>query len=209
MVASISIEQEEMAASQQQQPKAMEEHDGNAQETATKLAKLDTLLEKAGLYSSFLFSNMATAATTTTMSVSKDDAVKDEEDEEEQPAGRRKRTRAVKKTKDGEKKLKEMQNDSKLDTRQQPHVEFVQPKLLAGGVLRDYQLEGIRWLCNLFENGLNGILADEMGLGKTIQVIGLIAHLKSLGVRGPYLVTAPLSTLLNWEKEFHKWAPDI
>ncbi|KAF1327052.1 Swi snf matrix actin dependent regulator of subfamily a, partial [Globisporangium splendens] len=213
MAPSISMEQEELVTSQQQQqqqqqqPKAVEEQDGNAQETATKLAKLDTLLEKAGLYSSFLFSNMATAATTTT--VPTDYAVKDEDVEEHQPTGKRKRTRTVKKAKDGEKKLKEMQSDTKLDTRQQPHVEFAQPKLLTGGALRDYQLEGIRWLCNLFENGLNGILADEMGLGKTIQVIGLIAHLKSLGVRGPYLITAPLSTLLNWEKEFHKWAPDI
>jgi ATP-dependent DNA helicase len=41
-----------------------------------------------------------------------------------------------------------------------------QPKLVTGGVLRDYQLAGVEWMVSLYENGLNGILADEMGLGK-------------------------------------------
>ena len=36
--------------------------------------------------------------------------------------------------------------------------------------MKPYQLEGLRWLVTLYENGLSGILADEMGLGKTIQV---------------------------------------
>lgn len=48
-----------------------------------------------------------------------------------------------------------------------------------------------------------------MGLGKTIQVIGLLAHLKALGVRGPHLIVAPLSTLMNWATEFRKWAPSM
>ena len=40
---------------------------------------------------------------------------------------------------------------------------FIQPPLLASGcVLKDYQLEGVRWLTSLFENGVSGILADEM-----------------------------------------------
>ena len=37
-----------------------------------------------------------------------------------------------------------------------------QPKLVTGAELRDYQLEGISWLDQLYRNGLNGILADEM-----------------------------------------------
>lgn len=36
------------------------------------------------------------------------------------------------------------------------------------GQLKHYQLKGLRWLDNLYEQGINGILADEMGLGKTI-----------------------------------------
>jgi DNA helicase INO80 len=45
------------------------------------------------------------------------------------------------------------------------------------GELKEYQLKGLRWLDNLYEQGINGILADEMGLGKTIQAISLLAHL--------------------------------
>jgi ATP-dependent DNA helicase len=176
--------------------------------TGEKIAKLDSLLEKASLYSSFLFSNMASAATVS-------DVVVDDADAEQPVKGKRKRTNkepetSDKKAKKGVDKLREVQEDSAMDKRQQPkQVEFEQPKLLTGGTLRDYQLEGIRWLCNLFENGLNGILADEMGLGKTIQVIGLLAHLKALGVRGPHLIVAPLSTLMNWATEFRKWAPSM
>ncbi|CAN0188604.1 unnamed protein product [Ectocarpus sp. 6 AP-2014] len=93
---------------------------------------------------------------------------------------------------------------------------FRQPSNLVGGTLKPYQLEGLRWLVTLYENGLSGILADEMGLGKTIQasccrhdVIALIAHLRSKGVNGPFLVTAPLATLPNWVKEFQKWLPAV
>ena len=43
-----------------------------------------------------------------------------------------------------------------------------QPKLVKGGKMRDYQLEGLTWLTCLYQIGLNGILADEMGLGKTV-----------------------------------------
>jgi ATP-dependent DNA helicase len=42
---------------------------------------------------------------------------------------------------------------------------FVQPPNLAEDCfLKDYQLEGVRWLASLFENGVSGILADEVGL---------------------------------------------
>ncbi len=39
-------------------------------------------------------------------------------------------------------------------------------RILKGGTLRDYQLQGVKWLVSLYNNKLNGILADEMGLGK-------------------------------------------
>lgn len=28
--------------------------------------------------------------------------------------------------------------------------------------MRDYQIEGLNWLIQLYDNGINGILADEM-----------------------------------------------
>lgn len=81
--------------------------------------------------------------------------------------------------------------------------------LLENGKLRDYQLEGVEWLKVLYENGVNGILADEMGLGKTIQTIAFICHLYNEGVRGPFLICAPLSTLPNWSSEFKRFAPKL
>lgn len=84
-----------------------------------------------------------------------------------------------------------------------------QPKLVTGGTMRSYQLEGLEWMLSLYENGINGILADEMGLGKTIQTIALLAHLWEMGSYGPFLVAAPLSTTSNWVEEFRKWTPTI
>lgn len=40
-----------------------------------------------------------------------------------------------------------------------------QPKIMSGGTMRDYQLEGLTWMYEICLQGLSGILADEMGLG--------------------------------------------
>ena len=66
---------------------------------------------------------------------------------------------------------------------QQYEAEGVQPELIVGGKMRDYQLLGTAWLVSLFENGMNGILGDEMGLGKTVQTIAFFAHIFKQGVR--------------------------
>lgn len=84
-----------------------------------------------------------------------------------------------------------------------------QPRLLTGGVMRNYQLDGLEWLVTLYKNAVNGILADEMGLGKTIQVISLICHLREKNIYGPHLIIAPLSTLPNWIFEFANFAPNV
>ncbi|XP_041482494.1 lymphoid-specific helicase-like isoform X1 [Lytechinus variegatus] len=88
-------------------------------------------------------------------------------------------------------------------------VSDLQPVLFSGGVLRKYQLDGMEWLKVLYENGVNGILGDEMGLGKTIQCIALFAYVIEMGVPGPFLVCAPLSTLPNWVSEFQRFTPKI
>lgn len=84
-----------------------------------------------------------------------------------------------------------------------------QPKLLSGETMRTYQVDGMVWISSLWENGLNGILADEMGLGKTCQTIAFFAHLYGMGVTGPFIVVAPLSTVPNWQREFKRFAPTI
>ena len=78
------------------------------------------------------------------------------------------------------------------------------------GKLKEYQLKGLRWLDNLYEQGINGILADEMGLGKTIQAIALLAHIaEKKNNWGPFLVVAPSSTLYNWQHEVKKFCPSL
>lgn len=44
-----------------------------------------------------------------------------------------------------------------------------------------------------------------MGLGKTIQSIAFLQEVYNVGIHGPFLVIAPLSTITNWEREFNTW----
>uniref|UniRef100_A0A7N8YI49 Chromodomain helicase DNA binding protein 6 n=1 Tax=Mastacembelus armatus TaxID=205130 RepID=A0A7N8YI49_9TELE len=74
-----------------------------------------------------------------------------------------------------------------------------------GNQLREYQLEGMNWLLFNWYNRKNCILADEMGLGKTIQSITFLYEIFNMGIRGPFLIIAPLSTITNWEREFRTW----
>ncbi|KAF2434858.1 hypothetical protein EJ08DRAFT_724199 [Tothia fuscella] len=86
---------------------------------------------------------------------------------------------------------------------------IAQPRMLTA-TLKEYQLKGLNWLVNLYEQGINGILADEMGLGKTIQSISVMAHLaEQQNIWGPFLVIAPASTLHNWQQEITKFVPTL
>lgn len=88
-------------------------------------------------------------------------------------------------------------------------IEIQQPKMLTVQ-LKDYQLKGLNWLCNLYEQGINGILADEMGLGKTVQSISVMAYLAEVhNIWGPFLVIAPASTLHNWQQEITRFVPQL
>jgi SNF2 family DNA or RNA helicase len=72
--------------------------------------------------------------------------------------------------------------------------------------LRDYQLEGFKWLSQLAHWGVGACLADDMGLGKTLQALALILTRSN---DGPTLVTAPLSVCMNWLGEVAKFAPSL
>ncbi|XP_044007966.1 chromodomain-helicase-DNA-binding protein Mi-2 homolog isoform X3 [Aphidius gifuensis] len=81
---------------------------------------------------------------------------------------------------------------------------------ITGMQLHPYQLEGLNWLRYSWGQGIDTILADEMGLGKTIQTITFLYSLYKEGhCKGPFLVSVPLSTIINWEREFETWAPDF
>ena len=90
---------------------------------------------------------------------------------------------------------------------QPSHQEREQPNLFHG-TLKKYQLKGMNWLLDLYDQGINGILADEMGLGKTIQSLAMLCHIaENYNIWGPFLVIAPASTLHNWQQETARFTP--
>merc|ERR1712045_612967 len=80
------------------------------------------------------------------------------------------------------------------------------PEYKNNNSLRPYQLEGVNWLLFSWYTGRNCLLADEMGLGKTIQSLAFLDGIFQYGIRGPFLVIAPLSTIPNWQREFELWS---
>ncbi|MBP5641382.1 MAG: hypothetical protein J6X55_18035 [Victivallales bacterium] len=86
-------------------------------------------------------------------------------------------------------------------------IDISKPLPLAPGiVLRDYQIEGVRWLLRLDHWGAGACLADDMGLGKTVQAI---AFMLTKASEGPCLVVAPTSVCANWVDEIAKFAPSL
>jgi SNF2 family DNA or RNA helicase len=90
--------------------------------------------------------------------------------------------------------------------------------------LRDYQIEGVKFLHHLFVFQKGGILGDDMGLGKTVQVAAfLIAAFGKTGDerdnkrmrkmrRAPgklwyprVLIVCPGSLIQNWINELNRW----
>lgn len=98
--------------------------------------------------------------------------------------------------------------------------------------LRPYQLDGVKWLVQLYQNGLGACLADDMGLGKTLQTIAALLHAKAqkpkenaqnngqqLGLFQSAdadflqplnaLIVLPASLVFNWEAELQRFAPTL
>lgn len=73
------------------------------------------------------------------------------------------------------------------------------------GCLRPYQKEGFSWMLFLQNLGFGGILADDMGLGKTIQTIAYFLF----SAEKPSLVIGPTSVIGNWQRELHKFSPNL
>ena len=100
------------------------------------------------------------------------------------------------------------------------------PTFKPGCTLRDYQCVSFDWMVRNMRRKRNVILGDEMGLGaslcrsycasarvsdalprcagKTAQSVAVLEHARMEG-KGPFLVIAPLTTLMHWQREVHKW----
>lgn len=97
---------------------------------------LDLLVCKAESYSHFIRNNLAVT------SLSKPDNVEN--------SGKRKTSPDNKPRK-----------KAKTASENNDFANIIAPSLI-GGTLMEYQLEGVRWLASLWENGVSGILADEV-----------------------------------------------
>lgn len=74
--------------------------------------------------------------------------------------------------------------------------------------LRDYQIEGVKWLNFLYSFNLNGILADDMGLGKTLQVLTFLCS-ETYNTSRKVLITCPSSLTGHWRAEIKKFFPFV
>lgn len=94
-----------------------------------------------------------------------------------------------------------------------PRLPMVEPQIpeTIRTRLKPHQVEAFKWAAQAWQSGLPGILnADEQGLGKTLQTITFLnwlqAHMRhpQAANRGPILVVAPTSLLVNWEEEVER-----
>ncbi|MFN7117451.1 MAG: DEAD/DEAH box helicase [Saprospiraceae bacterium] len=122
-----------------------------------------------------------------------------------------------------------LEDDTKIEIEQVKNFR-VSRKLKAK--LRPYQLDGVKWLVQLYENDLGACLADDMGLGKTLQTIAALLYAKEqkpkqieqnsgkqLGIFEENdaaflqalnaLIILPASLVFNWEAELQKFAPSL
>ena len=103
-----------------------------------------------------------------------------------------------------------------------------QPSALVKATLRPYQIEGVRWLLEHYNNGLGACLADDMGLGKTLQTLSTLVAVQEkldfekaeniqldlfgneIPVAKEYLkalIVLPSSLVFNWYNEARKFTP--
>ena len=127
--------------------------------------------------------------------------------------------------------LEEVGIDNEVELEAEELTDFQLSPLLKAE-LRPYQLEGVKWLVQLYQNDLGACLADDMGLGKTLQTIAVLLHAKEnktpenpeqngqqLGLFQQAdadflqplqtLIVLPASLIFNWESEIQKFAPTL
>ncbi|GBN17465.1 Lymphoid-specific helicase [Araneus ventricosus] len=208
---------EEKAVSEEQELREKVQEEKKKEDEEQCFKRLRLLLSRSSIYAEFMAEKLK-----------KHEKIKGTSDEEQEKLNSKLENKSTKRkatSSSAQKKAKANQNITNFFKNHKGNAKLVeengnedssklsllerQPKLLTGGMMREYQIDGYEWLKTLYENGVNGILADEMGLGKTIQCIAFIAYLIEMRVSGPFFVCAPLSTVPNWYAEFKRFTPDI
>ncbi len=88
--------------------------------------------------------------------------------------------------------------------------ESIEPPAGLDATLRDYQIDGFRWLSTLWDAGLGGVLADDMGLGKTLQVLAVVQRAKEVGgLVDPVLIVCPTTVIGTWLHEAERFSPGL
>lgn len=105
------------------------------------------------------------------------------------------------------------------------NIEYL-PSRNLNASLRNYQIEGVKWLIEHYNNKLGACLADDMGLGKTLQTLAVLQYVKDqnktnttnvpidlfseiINVDEPLkaVIIAPSSLIFNWKSETKKFTP--
>lgn len=129
----------------------------------TQTNQLDYLLNKASEYSGFIAQDLeelqAAMTNDAKKAIAKEEKKSKKRKNSDKGGGSSKKSR---RNSAGDSALKSAQAKDKA-VRAGSKPIFVQPPNLAPGcILKDYQLEGVRWMASLYENGVSGILADEV-----------------------------------------------
>ncbi|KAL5523808.1 hypothetical protein ACEPAG_7981 [Sanghuangporus baumii] len=108
------------------------------------------------------------------------------------------------------------EHQKKFNSKSRPVVPVVIDPILSRH-LRPHQKEGVKFMYECVmglrkHEGQGCILADEMGMGKTLQTITLVwtllkqnCYAGGIPSVGKILIVCPVSLIVNWKKEFHKW----
>ena len=203
-----------------QQKKEEEKRDAERQKK-----KLEFLLTQTELFSHFIGKKMGISGDSAVepSTVCRDDAIRAEAEEAARGLLKQQRQESleIEQTykrlagKDGvessmESDDQDLDNVDLLNPSTMPEQALIPEPSLFNGKLKSYQLKGLNWLVNLYDQGINGILADEMGLGKTIQSISLLSYLADThNIWGPFLIIAPNSTLIQWISEINRFCPSF
>ena len=118
---------------------------------------LDFLLSKASEYSNFISQDLDELQAAMAENARK--AISKAEKKKRKAEGKGSNNK-MQKTSEGAQKLETAQTKDAVQRKTSKPIFVQPPNLAAGCFLKDYQLEGVRWLASLFENGVSGILAD-------------------------------------------------